>query len=93
MTQLTNNAKTSNDQSGLIASWSFKMPKANAHVFYKQHFYKQRQTEIWKKLSKSWATLWGWTFENMSRKQVCLYQWGYMINCNENQNYNGKLIT
>ena len=26
----------------------------------------------------------------MSKKQVCLYHWDYMINCNENQNDNGK---
>ena len=26
----------------------------------------------------------------MSKKQVCLYQWDYMINCNENENDNGK---
>ena len=27
----------------------------------------------------------------MSKKQVYLYQWHYMINCNENENYNGKI--
>ena len=30
--------------------------------FYKQHFYKQRQTEIDKKSSKCRATTWGWAF-------------------------------
>ena len=25
------------------------------------------------------------------KKQVCLYQWDYMINCNENENNNGKI--
>ena len=36
--------------------------------FCKQHFYKQRQAKIGKKLSKSQATPWGWTFpfENYS---------------------------
>ena len=29
---------------------------------------------------------------NMSKKQVCLYQWGYMINCNENENDNSKIV-
>ena len=28
---------------------------------------------------------------NMSKKHVCLYQWDYMINCNENENDNGKV--
>ena len=28
---------------------------------------------------------------NMPRKQVCLYQWDYRINCNENENDNGKI--
>ena len=28
---------------------------------------------------------------NMSKKQVCLYQWDYVINCNENENDNGKI--
>ena len=28
---------------------------------------------------------------NMSNKQVCLYQWDYMINCNENENDNDKV--
>ena len=32
------------------------------HFFYKQHFYKQRQAEISKKLSKYWAIPSGWTF-------------------------------
>ena len=27
----------------------------------------------------------------MSKKQVCLYQWDYMINCNENENDNCKI--
>ena len=26
----------------------------------------------------------------MSKKEVCLYQWDYMINCNENENDNDK---
>ena len=28
---------------------------------------------------------------NMSKKQVCLYQWDFMINCYENENDNGKV--
>ena len=28
---------------------------------------------------------------NMSKKQVCPYQWDYMINCNENENDNDKI--
>ena len=28
---------------------------------------------------------------NMSKKRVCLLQWDYMINCNENENHNGKI--
>ena len=28
---------------------------------------------------------------NMSKKQVVLYQWDYMINCNENKNDNGTI--
>ena len=28
---------------------------------------------------------------NMSKKQVCLYQRDYMINCNANENDNGKI--
>ena len=31
-------------------------------LFHKQHFYKQRQAEIGKKLSKSLETPWGWYF-------------------------------
>ena len=27
----------------------------------------------------------------MSKKQVFLFQWDYMINCNENENGNGKI--
>ena len=27
----------------------------------------------------------------MSKKQICLYQWHYMINCNENENDDGKI--
>ena len=27
----------------------------------------------------------------MSKKQVCPYQWDYMINCNENENDNDKV--
>ena len=27
----------------------------------------------------------------MSKKQVCLYQWDYMINRNENGTVNGKI--
>ena len=33
-----------------------------ARFFYKQHFYKQHQAEIGKKLSKCQATPWGRTF-------------------------------
>ena len=28
---------------------------------------------------------------NMCKKQVCLYQWDFMINCYENENDNGKV--
>ena len=35
-------------------------------------------------------TNWG-TTTNMSKKQVVLYQWDYMINCNENKNDNGTI--
>ena len=27
----------------------------------------------------------------MQKKQVCLFQWDYMISCNENENDNGKI--
>ena len=27
----------------------------------------------------------------MSKKQVCLYQWDFMVNCNEKENDNGKI--
>ena len=33
-------------------------------LFYKQHFYKQRQAEIGKRSSKNYATPLGWTFAN-----------------------------
>ena len=29
---------------------------------------------------------------NMSKKQVCLYQWDYIINCNENKNDDSKIV-
>ena len=29
---------------------------------------------------------------NMSKKQVCLYQWDYIINCNENKNDDSKVV-
>ena len=58
---------------------------------FKQHFYKQRQTEICKILSKtpqqhSETGL----LRNMPQKRVSLCQWSYMINCSENGNHNGK---
>ena len=28
---------------------------------------------------------------NMSKKQVCLHQWDYMVNWNEKENDNGKI--
>ena len=28
---------------------------------------------------------------SLSKKQVCLPQWDYAINCNENENVNGKI--
>ena len=28
---------------------------------------------------------------NMSKKQICLYQWDFMINCYENENDNDKV--
>ena len=28
----------------------------------------------------------------MSKKQVCLYQWDYMINCKESENDNTKMV-
>ena len=39
--------------------------------FYKQHFHKQRQAEIGKKLNKSYATPWGRTFV----KNVQINKW------------------
>ena len=27
----------------------------------------------------------------MSKNQICLYQWDYMINCNENEDDNGTI--
>ena len=29
---------------------------------------------------------------NMSKKQVCLYHWDYIINCNENKNDDSKVV-
>ena len=40
----------------------------NTRFFYKQHFYKQRQAEICKELSKRLATPWGWTFDKHVQK-------------------------
>ena len=34
----------------------------NYKLFYKKYFYKQRQAEMGKKLSKSEVTPWRWTF-------------------------------
>ena len=28
---------------------------------------------------------------NMSKRQICLCQWDYIFNCNENENQNGKM--
>ena len=58
---------------------------------YKQHFYKQCQVEIGKNLSKSYATPEAELLINMFKKQACLYQWDYMINCNDNENDNGRV--
>ena len=47
-------------------------------LFYNQHFYKQDQAKISKKLSKSFATPWGETLNKYIQKRQ-----DYMINCNE----------
>ena len=62
------------------------------HVFfYKQHFYKQRQVEIGKKLSKKLSNTLKLNFwQKCPNKQVWLFQWDYMINCNENENHNER---
>ena len=53
-------------KSALMIMISFKIFRfflsAYTRFFYKQHFYKQRQAEIGKTLSKSLATPWDWTF-------------------------------
>ena len=38
---------------------------------YKQHFYTQNQAEVGKKLSKSLATLWSWTFDKNVQTNKC----------------------
>ena len=39
-----------------------RVTRLYTHFFYKQHFCKQRQAKIGKKLSKCLATPWAWTF-------------------------------
>ena len=59
-------------------------------VYKKQHFSKQRQAEIGKKLSKSKQYPEAELLTNISKKEIFLYQWDYIINCNENENDNEK---
>ena len=60
------------------------------HVFFVFLFFVSNTlAEIGKTLRKTKQLPETELLTNMSNKQVCLYQWNYMINCNENDN--GKL--
>ena len=51
-------------------------------IFYKQHLYKQRQAESGKKISKTLSNIRDWTVDEYFQT-TSLFQWDYMINCNE----------
>ena len=60
-------------------------------LFYKQHFYKQRQAEIDKNLSKCYVNNRTHS-KKYAKEQVYLYSWDYTINSNENEDENeGKI--
>ena len=62
--------------------------------FYKQHFYKQHEAEIGKKiLAKAKQHPEAEHLTNISKKQVYLFQQEYMIYCNKNEHTNEKRIT
>ena len=53
--------------------------------------YKQCQTDIGKKSSKANQHPEDDLLINLSNKQVCLYQWDYMINWNKNEKNNCRI--
>ena len=59
---------------------------------YKQHFYTQNQAEVGKKLSKSLATLWSWTFDKnvQTNKCGCLNETFEKLKLQWNENDNEK---
>ena len=68
----------------------FTLFHEQSHFFYKEHFLSNARLKWAKKLSKAKQHPEAELLANMSKKYVCLYQWGYMINCNENENDNDK---
>ena len=59
-------------------------------LLYKKYSYKQYQARIGKKIRQKLRTPWGWTFGNKVYKKGWQFEWDYMIDCNENENDNGK---
>ena len=58
--------------------------------FYKQNIYKQHQNQIGKKNKQKLSNTLRLNFRSKCQKNKLFFQLNYMINCNENEDNNGK---
>ena len=56
-----------------------------------QHLNKQHQAGISKRQAKTRQNPEFEILTNMSKRQFCLCHWDYIFNCNENENFSGKI--